>query len=102
LIDDRYETHVWAERYGLVIADNFAIQGEITLALGTEMPVKLTEGMRARLHYTTTTNIEARTDWIQGLSHHRRDMNKEARTQARMSWENAYTTFSKPANSRRP
>jgi len=89
LIDARDGAHVWAERYDRVIDDIFAIQDEITLVLATEMQVKLTEGEHARLHYTTTTNIEAWTYWIQGLSHHRRAINKESQTQARTSWEKA-------------
>ena len=53
------------------------------------MQVKLTEGEQARLHYTTTTNVEAWTYWVQGLSHHRQAVTKEAQGQARLFWEKA-------------
>jgi hypothetical protein len=58
LIDAEDGTHRWAERYDRAIDDIFAIQDEITLVLATEMQVKLTEGEAARLHYTTTTNVQ--------------------------------------------
>ena len=61
LIDAKDGTHLWAERYDRAIDDIFAIQDEITLVLATEMQVKLTEGEQARLHYTTTNNVEAWT-----------------------------------------
>jgi adenylate cyclase len=53
------------------------------------MQVKFTEGEQARLHYTTTTNVEAWTCWVQGLSHHRQAVTKEAQGQARLFWEKA-------------
>ena len=53
--------------------------------LATEMQVKLTEGEQARLHYTTTTNVEAWTYWVQGMSHRRQAVTKEANSQARFS-----------------
>lgn len=62
--------------------DIFAIQDEITLVLATEMQVKLTEGEHARLHYTTTTNVEAWTYWVQGMTRHRLAVTKEAYSQA--------------------
>jgi hypothetical protein len=49
----------------------FAIQDEITFVLATEMRVKLTEGEQARLHHTTTKNVEAWNHWVQGLSYYR-------------------------------
>ena len=70
-------THLWAERYDRAIDDIFAIQDEITLVLATEMQVKLTEGEQARLRYTTTSNVEAWTYWVQGLSHFRQALGKE-------------------------
>jgi adenylate cyclase len=59
LIDATCGSHVWAERYDRAIDNIFAVQDEITLVLATEMQVKLTEGEQARLHYTTTSNVEA-------------------------------------------
>jgi len=89
LIDAQDGTHLWAERYDRAVDDIFAIQDEITLVLATEMQVKLTEGEHARLHYTTTTNVEAWTCWVQGMSHHRQAVTKEAQGQARSFWEKA-------------
>ena len=89
LIDARDGAHLWAERYDRAVHDIFAIQDEITLVLATEMQVKLTEGEQARLHYTTTTNVEAWTYWVQGMTHHRKAVTKEAYSQARYFWEKA-------------
>jgi adenylate cyclase len=89
LIDARDGSHLWAERYDRAIDDIFAIQDEITLVLATEMRVKLTEGEEARLHYTTTTNVEAWTCWVQGLSHYREAPTKENIGTARFYWEKA-------------
>ena len=89
LIDGRDGAHVWAERYDRAIDDIFAIQDEITLVLATEMQVKLTEGEQARLRYTTTSNIEAWTYWVQGLSHFRQVLSKEQIGEARRYWEKA-------------
>ena len=41
------------------------------------MQVKLTEGEWARLHYTTTNNVEAWTHWVQGLLCYRQAVTKE-------------------------
>ncbi|MET0709276.1 MAG: adenylate/guanylate cyclase domain-containing protein [Tardiphaga sp.] len=89
LIDAQDGTHLWAERYDRAMDDIFAIQDEITLVLATELQVKLTEGEHARLHYTTTANVEAWTCWVQGLSHHRQAVTKDAQSQARFFWERA-------------
>ena len=89
LTDAKDGAHLWAERYDRAIDDVFAIQDEITLMLATEMQVKLTEGEQARLHYTTTTNVEAWTYWVQGMSHRRQAVTKEANSQARFFWEKA-------------
>jgi adenylate cyclase len=89
LIDAADGAHLWAERYDRAMDDIFAIQDEITLTLATEMQVKLTEGEQARLHYTTTSNVEAWTYWVQGLSHQRKAVTKEDNSQARHFWEKA-------------
>jgi adenylate cyclase len=89
LIDAKDGTHLWAERYDRAIDDIFAIQDEITLVLATEMQVKFTEGEQARLHYTTTKNVEAWTYWVQGLSHYRGPTTKENLGPARLYWEKA-------------
>jgi len=89
LIDATDGAHLWAERYDRGMDDIFAIQDEITLVLATEMQVKLTEGEQARLHYTTTSNVEAWTYWVQGMSHHRKAVTKEEEGQARFFWEKA-------------
>ncbi len=89
LIDADTGSHVWAERYDRSIDDIFAIQDEITLVLATEMQVKLTEGEQARLHYTTTSNVEAWTHWVQGLFCFRQAVTKENCGQALRHWEQA-------------
>ena len=89
MIDAIDGAHLWAERYDRALDDIFAIQDEITLVLATEMQVKLTDGEQARLHYATTTNVEAWTCWVQGLSHYRQAVTKEANGPARLYWEKA-------------
>ena len=90
LIDARSGSHVWAERYDRELDDIFSIQDEITLILATEMQVKLTEGEQARLRYSTTNNVEAWTQWAQGLAHYRTGIpTKEGLGKARPHWEKA-------------
>ena len=89
LIDAATGSHVWAERYDRMMDDIFAVQDEITLVLATEMQVKLTEGEQARLHYTTTSNIEAWTHWVKGLHHFRRSVTKEDTSMALSCWQKA-------------
>jgi adenylate cyclase len=89
LIDAKDGAHVWAERYDRALDDIFAIQDEITLVLATEMQVKLIEGEQARLRYATTTNVEAWTYWVQGLSHFHQAVTKESNSRARFYWERA-------------
>jgi adenylate cyclase len=89
LIDAKNGSHVWAERYDRALDDIFAVQDEITLVLATEMQVKLTDGEQARLRYTTTNNVEAWTNWVQGLSHYRQPVTKEQWGRVRPYWEKA-------------
>jgi len=89
LVDAASGSHVWAERYDRSLDDIFAVQDEITLVLATEMQVKLTEGEQARLHYTTTSNVEAWTFWVQGLSSFRAAVTKENTTRALTCWQKA-------------
>jgi len=89
LIDAKDGAHLWAERYDRAMDDIFAIQDEITLVLATEMQVKLTEGEQARLRYTTTTNVEAWTCWVRGMSHYSQAVPKETMGPARHYWEKA-------------
>jgi len=89
LIDAKDGTHVWAERYDRSIEDIFAIQDEITLILATELQIKLTDGEQARLRYTTTSNVEAWTYWVRGLSFYRRAVTKEDTSGALHWWEKA-------------
>ncbi len=89
LIDASDGAHVWAERYDRALDDIFAIQDEITLTLATEMQVKLTEGEQARLRYTTTSNVNAWSRWVDGLSHYRRGITKDNVAAAMAAWEKA-------------
>jgi adenylate cyclase len=90
LIDATTGVHIWADRFDRSIDDIFAVQDEITLTLATEMQVRLTEGEQARLRYTTTTNVEAWTLWIQGLTHERRrPITADSHAQALCCWTKA-------------
>ncbi|WP_342238931.1 adenylate/guanylate cyclase domain-containing protein [Inquilinus sp. OTU3971] len=89
LIDATTGVHIWADRFDRTLSDIFAVQDEITLALATEMQVRLTEGEQARLRYTTTTNVEAWNLWIEGLNHDRRPKSRESHLAARRCWEKA-------------
>jgi adenylate cyclase len=90
LIDASSGAHLWAERYDRKLVDIFEIQDEITLILATEMQVKLTEGEQARLRYSTTTNVEAWTYWMQGMAHYRTGVpSKDRMGPARACWEKA-------------
>jgi adenylate cyclase len=89
LIDATTGIHIWADRFDRSINDIFAVEDEITLTLATEMQVRLTEGEQARLRYTTTTNVEAWSLWIEGLNHNRRPDTTDSHVQARRCWEKA-------------
>jgi adenylate cyclase len=91
LIDATTGVHIWADRFDRTIDDIFAVQDEITLTLATEMQVRLTEGEQARLRYTTTTNVEAWSLFIQGMNHERSAPTStgDAHTPARRCWEKA-------------
>ncbi|MFB9266088.1 adenylate/guanylate cyclase domain-containing protein [Bradyrhizobium erythrophlei] len=89
LIDAKDGSHIWAERYDRAVEDIFAIQDEITLVLATDMQVKLTEGEQARLHYTTTCNVEAWSLWTQGLSLYRQAVSKDNMGRALALWQKA-------------
>jgi adenylate cyclase len=89
LIDATTGMHIWADRFDRDLSDIFAVQDDITLTLATEMQVRLTEGEQARLRYTTTTNVEAWSLWIQGLNFDRRRKTPELHLQVRRCWEKA-------------
>jgi adenylate cyclase len=89
LIEAATGAHVWANRYDRALDDLFALQDEITLLLATEMQVRLTEGEQARLRYTTTSNVEAWSCWVQGLAHFRGPLSKDSFTKVRKYWEQA-------------
>lgn len=89
LIDASTGVHIWAERFDRSVDDIFAVQDEITLRLATEMQVRFTEGEQARLRYTTTSNVEAWSIWIQGLRHVRGPVTAENQIHARRCWEQA-------------
>jgi adenylate cyclase len=91
LIDATTGVHIWAERFDRDLSDIFALQDEITLRLATEMQVRLTEGEQARLRYTTTTNVEAWSLFIEGMKHERNAPTStgEAHVPGRRCWEKA-------------
>lgn len=89
LIDGTTGAHVWADRFDRDLSDIFAVQDEITLTLATEMQVRLTEGEQARLRYTTTSNVEAWSLWIEGLKYDRLPKSRESRLKTLRCWEKA-------------
>ncbi len=89
LIDAMSGIHIWADRFDRGIDDMFAVQDEVTMALATEMQVRLTEGEQARLRYTTATNVEAWSLWIEGLNLYRLPMSREHHLGAQHCWERA-------------
>jgi adenylate cyclase len=91
LIDAATGVHVWAERFDRSLEDIFAVQDEISLTLATEMQVRLTEGEQARLRYTTTTNVEAWSLFIEGMNLERAAATSSghAHLPGRRCWEKA-------------
>ncbi|MFO1068236.1 MAG: adenylate/guanylate cyclase domain-containing protein [Geminicoccaceae bacterium] len=89
LVDVATGSPLWAERYDRPVGDLFAVQDEITLVLATEMQVMLTEGEQARLRYRATSNVEAWTLWIKGLTAYRRAVTRENCTMALQAWQQA-------------
>lgn len=79
---------LWSTRFDRQLDDIFAVQDEITLTIATALQVKLTEGEQALLRYTTTSNVEAWTHFIRGLSFFR-TVSAETYRQARGCFEQA-------------
>jgi TolB-like protein/class 3 adenylate cyclase len=59
LIDARTDTHEWAERYDRDLADVFAIQSEIAMAIADQLKAKLSPQEKARVEEKPTGNTEA-------------------------------------------
>ncbi|MEN9867667.1 MAG: hypothetical protein RL748_3257 [Pseudomonadota bacterium] len=89
LIDAESGVHVWSERYDRKIDDIFAVQDEITLRVATEMQVKLIDGEQARLRYTTTNNVAAWNNYVQGLAHFRTAIGRDSILRTRLCLERA-------------
>ena len=89
LIDAKDGAHLWAERYDRAVDDIFAIQDEIMLTLATELQVKLTEAEQARLRYTTTSNLEAWTEYARGRAFMREQVDKETNGRALAHFQKA-------------
>lgn len=90
LIDATTGHHLWAERYDRAYADIFALQDEITLAIVTELEVRLTEGEQARMRSTSIRNLEAWSFWVRGLArYHGRVLSREGLTATLMDWQKA-------------
>ncbi|MCK5487102.1 MAG: tetratricopeptide repeat protein, partial [Desulfobacterales bacterium] len=60
--------HLWSEKYDRDLKDLFALQDEITQKIIVELQVKLTEGEQARVSKKTTTNLEAWSCAVRGLT----------------------------------
>ena len=59
LVDALAGAHVWSERFDRPVADLFAVQDEITLAIVRAMQVSLTEGGSTVAWHGGTSNLEA-------------------------------------------
>jgi adenylate cyclase len=68
LIDATTGHHLWSEKYDRDLKDLFALQDEITQKIIVELQVKLTEGEQARVSQKTTTNLEAWSCAVRGLT----------------------------------
>jgi adenylate cyclase len=68
LIDATTGHHLWSEKYDRDLKDLFALQDEITQKIIVELQVKLTEGEQARVSKKTTTNLEAWSCAVRGLT----------------------------------
>jgi adenylate cyclase len=68
LIDATTGHHLWSEKYDRDMKDLFALQDEIAQKIIVELQVKLTEGEQARVSKKTTTNLEAWSCAVRGLT----------------------------------
>jgi len=68
LIDATTGHHLWSEKYDRDLKDLFALQDEITQKIIVELQVKLTEGEQARVSQKETTNLEAWSCAVRGLT----------------------------------
>ena len=68
LIDATTGHHLWSEKYDRDLKDLFALQDEIAQKIIVELQVKLTEGEQARVSKKTTTNLEAWSCAVRGLT----------------------------------
>jgi len=59
LIDGTHDRHVWAERYDRSLEDIFAIQDEITAAIGATLPGRVEADSHDRARHTPTDNMAA-------------------------------------------
>ena len=69
LIDAKTNRHLWADRYDRQLGDIFAVQDELTAAIGGALPVKLTEIERSRTARQYTANLEAYDLFLRGRSY---------------------------------
>ena len=69
LIDAKTGHHLWAERYGRLLTDIFAVQDEITVNIMRVMQLKLTEGEQAcEWLKHGSSNIEAYEKGMKGMA----------------------------------
>src|SRR5881398_826537 len=66
LISSENSAHVWADRYDRELTDIFAIQDEITHAIGDQLKVKLLPQEKKSIKQTPTDNVEAYTFYLRG------------------------------------
>jgi TolB-like protein/class 3 adenylate cyclase/Tfp pilus assembly protein PilF len=66
LIDARTDTHVWAKRYDLDVADVFAMESELAEKIVAELKSKLSQDEKAAIEERPTENIAAYELYLQG------------------------------------
>ena len=87
LIDAKTGHHLWAERYGRLLTDIFAVQDEITVNIMRVMQVKLTEGEQAcEWLKHGSSNIEAYERGMKGMACFRL-FSPEGNVRARQTFE---------------
>jgi TolB-like protein/class 3 adenylate cyclase len=59
LIDDRTDTHLWAQTYDRDLADVFAIQSEIAKAIADQLQAKLSPNEKKAIEQPPTTDLAA-------------------------------------------
>ena len=66
LIDATNGTHIWADRFDRDLTDIFAVQDELTREIISALKIKLSEGEKALIVGSGTTNVDAHDFFLRG------------------------------------